>query len=126
MNRHQKTILIVDDEEFVVKALAKKIKDAGYEVLVQRNGEEGLHEAFEKHPDLILLDIIMPKMDGMTFLDKLREDEWGKSARVIILTNLDSGEEAQKSREKGVTDYLVKTNWSLKDVLSKVEKMLEE
>lgn len=119
-----KTILIVDDEELVAGALSKKITQAGYNVLVQRNGEDGLRVAFESHPDLILLDLVMPKVDGMTFLSRLREDTWGKNVPVIILTNLEGGENVEKSREKGVYDYLVKTNWSLSDVLDKIHEAL--
>lgn len=119
-----KTILIVDDEELITSALSKKMAQAGYNILVQRNGEDGLRVAFESHPDLILLDLVMPKVDGLTFLSRLREDAWGKDVPVIVLTNLESGENVEKSREKGVYDYLVKTNWSLADVLNKVQEAL--
>lgn len=124
-NKKDRTILIVDDEELITKALAKKLQGAGYSVLVQRNGEDGLSTALEKHPDLILLDMIMPKMDGMTFLDRIREaDPWAKNVPIIVLTNLESGEQVEKSKQKGVYDYLVKTSWSLSDVLLKVNKAL--
>lgn len=119
-----KTILIVDDEEIVAGALAKKLTGAGYKVLVQRNGEDGLKSALATHPDLVLLDIVMPKMDGITFLDKLRQDGWGKSVPVIILTNLERGEKVEEGKSRGVYDYLVKTDWSLSDVLSKVNKAI--
>ncbi len=122
----KKTILIVDDEELITAALAKKLINAGYNVIIQRNGEDGLKVALEKHPDLVLLDIIMPKMDGVTFLGKIRNDEWGKNVPVIVLTNLESGEKVQKSLQLGVYDYLVKTNWSLSDVLEKVNQSLSK
>jgi CheY-like chemotaxis protein len=126
MDDDKKTVLIVDDEELITKALAKKLQNGGYDVLVRRNGEDGLKAALSEKPDLLLLDMIMPKMDGMTVLTKLREDEWGKDLPVIVLTNLESGEEAEKSKQSGVFDYLVKTNWSLSDVLSKVEEALKK
>lgn len=119
-----KTILIVDDEELITGALAKKLSGAGYKVLIQRNGDEGLKSALATHPDLVLLDIIMPKMDGITFLDHLRQDEWGKTVPVIILTNLERGEKVEEGKSRGVYDYLVKTNWSLSDVLSKVNEAI--
>jgi len=125
-NSNKKTILIVVDEELITEALAKKLINAGYDVIIQRNGEEGLKVALEKHPDLVLLDIIMPKMDGVTFLGKIRNDEWGKNVPVIVLTNLESGEKVQKSLQLGVYDYLVKTNWSLSDVLEKVNQSLSK
>jgi CheY-like chemotaxis protein len=121
----KKTILVLDDEEVITEALSKKLEVGGYNVLVQRNGEDGLKVALSEHPDLILLDMIMPKMDGITFLDQLRANgEWGKNVPVIVLTNLESGEQVQKSKDRGVYDYLVKTNWTLSDVLSIVNHAL--
>lgn len=123
----KKTILIVDDEELITAALAKKMGEAGFNVLTQRNGEDGLRVALEDKPDIILLDMIMPKMDGMTLLTKLRENSaWGREVPIIVLTNLESGDEIEKSKSLGVYDYLVKTNWSLSDVLEKVERALNE
>jgi CheY-like chemotaxis protein len=123
-NNNSKIVLVIDDEEFVTGALAKKLTGAGYKVLIQRNGEEGLAVALSEHPDLILLDVVMPKMDGLTMLSKLREDEWGKDVPAIILTNLESAEKVEESRRRGVYDYLVKTDWSLSDVLDKVNQAL--
>lgn len=124
-NSNKKTVLVLDDEELITRALAKKLETAGYNVLIQRNGEDGLRVALEVQPDLILLDMIMPKMDGISFLDKIRENQdWGKNVPVIVLTNLESGDQVQKSKDRGVFDYLVKTNWSLSDVLSRVDQAL--
>ena len=126
MNKNsEKTILVVDDEELITGALAKKLTSAGYNVLIQRNGEDGLRVALEDHPDLILLDIVMPRMDGITFLDKLREDEWGNNVPVIILTNLERGEQVKKGEERGVYDYLVKTNYRLEEVVKKAKTLLK-
>ncbi len=125
MDNNKKTVLVLDDEELITAALGRKIEIAGFNVFIQRNGEDGLRVALESHPDLILLDMIMPKMDGMTFLDKLRESgDWGKAVPVIVLTNLESGDQVKKSRDRGVFDYLVKTNWSLEDVVSRVNQAL--
>jgi len=121
----KKTILIIDDEELITSALARKLIDAGFNVLTQRNGEDGLKVALSERPDMILLDLIMPKMDGMTFLEELRADsDWGRSVPIIVLTNLESGEEVERSKKLRVYDYLVKTNWSLSDVLEKVKKAI--
>ena len=80
--------------------------------------------ALREHPDLILLDLIMPVMDGMTMLKKLRHDPWGTKVSVIILTNL-SDAEGSLMRSIGSLDYIVKSNWKLEDVVAKVRERLE-
>ena len=82
--------------------------------------------AMQHHPDLILLDIIMPVMDGMTMLKKLRADEWGKKAEVIILTNLGDNEKVAEAMSQGSFDYLVKSDWNIADVAELVKKKLGE
>jgi len=120
----KKTILIVDDEKALAGALEIKLKYLGFEALVARDGEECLKVAFEKHPDLILMDIVMPKMDGLTAIANLRKDKWGKKVPIIILTNLGSAEDVAEAQKNGVSDYLVKSNWKLEDVTEKVKKTL--
>ncbi len=114
-------ILIVEDEMFSVKALKKKLEDSDFQVLVAFNGVSGLEVALQEHPDLILLDLILPEMDGITMLDKLREDDWGKKVPVIILSNLSKADSIRESRERGVNTYLVKTDWKLDEVIAKVK-----
>jgi len=113
----QKTILIVEDESSISNLLKNKLERKGYEVFQAPNGEVGLLIALEKKPDLILLDLNMPVMDGMTMLNKLRENEWGKKASVIVLTNLANNEKVEKSIKLGAFDYLVKNNWSLDEMV---------
>ena len=122
-----KTILVVEDDPPILKTLVDKLTEEGFRIIEAHDGEEGLMIAGRDHPDLILLDIVMPKMDGMTMLKKLRqENEWGKSVPVILLTNLSPDEE---KINKGITEdepayYLIKTNWSLNDVVKKVRERL--
>jgi len=85
---NKKKILIVEDEEPLKLTLKKKFKNEGFSVLEATNGEDGLKLTQEKKPDLILLDIVMPVMDGMTMLKKLRKQDFGKEMPVILLTNL--------------------------------------
>lgn len=120
-----KKILIIEDEESLLKVLDLKFKEEGFEVLRAVNGEEGLALATEHKPDIILLDIIMPKMDGITMLKKLRETPYGKSTNVIILTNLSDSASVVESMKVGVYDYLVKTNWTLDAVVQRVKKVLK-
>ena len=77
-----------------------------------------------KHPDIILLDIIMPIMDGMTMLQKLRQDAWGKNALVLVLTNLNDVTQVSRALELKSFDYLVKTDWSMTDVVQRVKERL--
>lgn len=120
-----KTILIIEDEKSILKALHTKLSHEGFSILEATDGEMGLSLALDAHPDLILLDIVMPKMDGMTVLDKLRRDEWGKTVPILILTNLSDEAKVRESMRKGVFDYLIKTNWKLEDVVGKVKQSLQ-
>lgn len=124
----KKIILIVDDDQLALQAVCDKFKSEGFDIREAKNGEEGLAIALRDHPDLILLDIMMPVMDGMTMLRKLRESsEWGKTVPVIILTSLTAD---NKERMKGITEltptyYLIKANLKLEDLVEKVRDRLE-
>ena len=121
---NDKTILIVEDEPSVINSLTDKLSIAGYSTITAENGEIALVKALDEKPDLILLDLILPKMDGLTFLKKLRGNPWGKYAKVIILTNLSDSEKIEEAQSRNVFDYLIKTDWSLDDVLNKVNEYL--
>ena len=120
----KKKILIVEDETILLNVLLKKFRNEGFLVMGEKNGEVGLERALKERPDLILLDIIMPVMDGMTMLAKLRTDKWGKDVPVIMLTNLNNSEDVEEASKHGVYDYLVKSNWRLEDVIGKVREAL--
>lgn len=117
-------ILIVEDERPMLEALKAKFKSAGFSVEEAVNGEEGLTKALGARPDFILLDIIMPKMDGITMLKKLRKKPVGKNIPVIILTNLADSEKALEAAGDGALDFLVKTDWRLSDLVKKVKGRL--
>lgn len=123
-NAKKYSILIVEDEAQVLKMLAEKTAKEGFEAMTARDGAEGLRIALNRHPDLILLDLIMPVMDGITMLKKLREDEWGSKVAVIILTNLNDDKAIADSLESGVYDYLVKTNWTLDSMIKRIKEKL--
>jgi|SRR3989344_6038882 len=118
----KKKILIVEDEKSLAETLAKWLDLEGFEVLKAHNGQEGLTVAFSTHPDLILLDILMPVMDGNTMYSKLREDSWGKSVPVIFLSNVTDAQGWASSLSDN--DYLVKSSWTLEDVMGVVKKKL--
>jgi two-component system, OmpR family, response regulator ArlR len=125
MPAEPKKILIIEDEKPMARALELKLTHAGFDVLEAKNGEEGLDVALREHPDLILLDIIMPVMDGVTMLNKLRHDSWGTKVAVIMLTNL-SGAEDSLMRSSGSLDYIVKSDWKIEDVVAKIRGQLGE
>jgi DNA-binding response OmpR family regulator len=120
----KKKILIVDDEKVLLELLVSKMKQNGFVAIGARDGDEGLQTALAERPDLILLDIVMPKMDGITVLKKLRQDKWGKNVPVIVLSNLNTAEAVEKSLENGAYDYLVKVDYSLDDLAAIVKKKL--
>lgn len=120
MAQQQKVILFVEDEEVVLDHYKKSLVSAGYQVIEASDGEEGLRLAEEKKPDLIILDLLLPKKDGMTVLKELRLKPWGRRMPVIIVSNLDSSQIISEATELGVYHYLVKSQWSIDDVVLKV------
>jgi CheY-like chemotaxis protein len=122
----QAIVLIVEDERDIREALRDVLKDAGYRVLEARNGKEGLSIALAQHPDLTLLDLLMPEMDGMTALGHLRADPWGKDARVMILTNVNASSEqvVKDIVTHKPLEYLIKSDWKIYDVAKKVGRAL--
>jgi DNA-binding response OmpR family regulator len=121
-------ILIIEDEEIAYKTVKEKLVSEGFEVLVATDGLEGLKLAKSEHPDLILLDLLMPKFDGLTMLKRLREDDWGADAKVIVLSNLGDPRDITKGVDIGLNDiaeYMVKTDWSLEDMVAKIKERLQ-
>lgn len=119
-------ILIVEDEWSILKALGEKFTREGFQVLKTIDGRQGLEIALREHPDIILLDVIMPNVDGLAMLKVLREDAWGKNAPVIILTNLTDTEKLNASTQMSGYEYLVKSDWKIADVVSKVKAKLAQ
>jgi len=119
------TVLVVEDEVPLLNALCEKFEREGLTALRAVNGEEGLQQALEKHPDLILLDLLMPRMDGMTMMGKLRQDAWGKSVPILILTNLSEAEKVDEAVRHQVFDFFVKSDWKLEDIVTKVKQKLQ-
>lgn len=120
-----KTVLIVEDEQSLLTILVEKFTQEGIRTLTATNGSAGLASALANHPDVILLDIIMPVMDGMAMLDKLRKDSWGKTANVIILTNLTDTEKTVKSQKLGIFDFWIKCDMSINSIVNGVKQKLQ-
>lgn len=124
MTNKNKVVLVIEDEEPLRRALKDILSFEGYQVIEAMNGIEGLEITLKEHPDLILLDIVMPRMDGLTMLNKLRTDEWGKTALVMILTNLSDNDEVVKVAAEEDIDYFVKTDIKINDVVAKIRGKL--
>lgn len=120
-----KKILFVEDESALQKTFGDILKKEAYEVISALDGEVGLKFAKSKKPDLILLDLILPKMDGFEVLEKLKEAPETKDIPVIILTNIGRMEEIGRALELGAKAYLVKANYTLQEVVDKVKQALE-
>lgn len=120
-----KKILIVEDEAPLRNAIADILSFEGFTVLQANNGQEGLDVALAERPDLILLDLMMPVMDGLTMLEKLRSNpEYGARAAVILLTNINDPEKVAQATEAGSYDFLVKSDWNIEDVVQRIKKRL--
>jgi DNA-binding response OmpR family regulator len=127
MSSHQvkdKKLLIVEDEVALSQVLSDRFTDEGFTVQTAVDGVEGLAKALKWKPDMVLLDIVMPRMDGMTMLHKLREDPAGKTMPVILLTNLSDTEDVYDAMANGVYDFLIKSHWNIDELVREVENKL--
>jgi CheY-like chemotaxis protein len=118
-------ILLIEDETDIREALCDALQDRGYAISCAVDGEEGLQKAVAEQPDVIVLDMKMPVMDGPAMLEKLRKDPWGKGAKVIILTAFDDSPTITVALESDPSYYLVKTNVSLEEIGDKIAEVLQ-
>jgi DNA-binding response OmpR family regulator len=121
----QHKIVIAEDEDPLLRGLKDRFTQEGFIVFPAKNGVEAVKLALENHPDMILLDIVMPVMDGMTALKKIREDAWGKNAKIIFLTNLGDSDKVSDAVAEGVYDFLIKVDWSLDDIVKRVSEQIK-
>jgi len=123
--QEKKKILIIEDDQSLQSALVEIIQQEGFETESAFDGEEGLAKARSFGPDLILLDIILPKKDGFEVLLEIKKDEVTKNIPVLVLTNLEEVNNIQKALDLGANSYLVKSDFSLKEVVEKVKAILK-
>jgi len=117
-------VLIVDDDEFIGQLIQLKVTQLGYEVVRARDGEEGLRAAEAARPDVILLDLMMPRMNGLEMCRKLRAEEWGKEIPVVMLTARAQDRDIERGFAVGATDYLVKP-FSPRELQARLRAMME-
>jgi DNA-binding response OmpR family regulator len=118
-------VLIVDDDAFLSGIYATKLELEGFAVVSARDGDEGLKAAAAERPDLILLDVLMPKLDGFEVLKRLKSAEETKAIPVIMLTNLGQKEDIEKGLEGGAVDYLIKAHFVPAEAVAKIKSVLK-
>jgi len=119
-----KKILIVEDEKILADLLAKKLKEESYDISLAHDGQEAFRKIREEKPDLILLDIIMPKMGGFEVLEEMQKTPEVKNIPVIVISNSGQPVEISRALELGVKDYLIKTQFDPDEVVSKVKRQI--
>ena len=117
-------VLIAEDEKTLLDMYTIKLEKEGFEVFGAHDGEEAVNMAKSENPDIILLDIIMPKIDGFTALEELRKEKSLDKTPIIMLTNLGQKEDLDKGKKFGATDYLVKANTTPAEVVDKINEVL--
>ncbi len=120
-----KSILLVEDDPFLIDIYLTRLKEAGYTVDVASNGEIALDKLKKSKPDLMILDIILPKMDGWEVLKRIGPDLKLKKLKVIVLSNLGQKEEVEAGFELGAVKYFVKAEYTPSEVVEEIKKILE-
>lgn len=115
-----KKVLIIEDDSITRKSLQVALLNAGFEADEAADGKQGLERALETHPDIILTDLRMPVLDGISMLKLLRQDEWGKTVRVIILTSNEAAEAVNQAMELGVYTYFSKDVMDPSEVVEQI------
>ena len=120
----KKRILIIEDDMFLRGLIARKLESEGFEIDMAIDGEDGLIKALKFNPELILLDIILPKMNGFEVLERLKADDKTKDVPVIMLTNLGEKEDAEKGMNLGAAGYMVKAHFTPEEIIEKIKELL--
>lgn len=123
-NNKTKKILLVEDEELIIDLLQRKLEAEGYEVFTARDGVEGIEIMKKTKPDLVLLDIIMPRMGGFEVMKIMEKDKDLKDIPVVVISNSGQPVELDRARKLGAKDWLIKTEFDPKEVLAKVKKQI--
>lgn len=120
----KKIILLIEDDEFLAELYATKLSIEGYKVYLATDGQKGLKMAKEKVPELVLLDILLPKMDGFEVLEAMKDDAKMKKIPVILLTNLSQRSDVQRGLDLGADDYLIKAHFMPSEVVAKIKRLI--
>jgi DNA-binding response OmpR family regulator len=118
-----KNILIVEDDKFLRSLITEKVSSEGFNVLVAADGKEGIREVEKNKPDLVLLDLVLPDVDGFEVLSKIKGNAATSSIPVIILSNLDSKEDIDKALKLGAADFMIKAQLTPEEIVEKVKNV---
>jgi len=121
-----KKILLVEDDPFLIDIYTTKLKKVGFEVYVSRDGESALQLIEKERPDLVLLDIVLPHIDGWEILRKIKNNEKLKDIKIIILSNLGQKHEVEKGLKLGATKYLIKAHYTPTQIVEEIKNILKE
>lgn len=116
----KKIVLLVEDDKNIRELYAMALVNAGIEIMMAENGEQGVEMALKHHPSVILMDIEMPKLNGHQAVERIRQDSWGKDAKVIFLTNLSDAADVAHAVMQKPEDYIVKANTPVKEIVNQV------
>ena len=117
-------VLIVDDDNFLLDMYSLKFRESGFLVEVAKGGSEALEKAKAMNPDVILLDIVMPQLDGFEVLRSLKKEKYAEGAIIVILTNLGQKEDVERGLALGANDYIIKAHFTPSEVVNKVKSLL--
>lgn len=117
-------ILLIEDEEIVIDLFQRKLDREGYEVLIARNREEGIKIMREKWPDLVIVDVNMPQMEGLGVMEEMNRDPDLRGIPVIVISNSDQSLELRRALALGAKDWLIKTEFEPPELISKVERQI--
>jgi len=119
-----KKVLIIEDDAFFRELISKKVTESGFEFMSAVNGEDGVKKVEKDKPDLILLDLLLPNMDGFEVLSRIRQESGSSDTPVIILSNLDRKEDIDKGLKVGANDYLIKSQIDIDEIVEKIKKYI--
>ncbi|MDA3815039.1 MAG: response regulator transcription factor [Patescibacteria group bacterium] len=126
MKNKQEKVLIAEDDLFISEVYFAKLSSEGFDVTLADNGEDALKKIEQLNPDVVLLDILMPKMDGWEVLNRIRQDNKNKDVIVIMLTNVGDKEAIDKALKAGANDYFIKSFFTPEEIVSKIRGLLEK
>lgn len=125
MSENKTKILVIEDDKFLREIIAGKLNKEGYEVFEAGDGEEGIKKIKEERPGFILLDLVLPGIDGFEVLNRIKQDSATASIPVIVLSNLGQRDDMERALKLGVVEYLIKANFGLGEIVEKIKKTLE-
>jgi two-component system, OmpR family, phosphate regulon response regulator PhoB len=124
-NKNRKTILIVEDNESLRKIIQLKLKEAHYDAVLAKDAEEAFKNLEDSLPDIVWLDIYLPGMNGLDFLNKLRTDSKTKNLKVVVVSVSGSDKKKAVAEKLGVSDYLVKSNYKIEEIVERISAILK-